>query len=718
VEGVALIEASLQGLLSVFEWPAFGLMLLGIAVGFMVGILPGLGGPAALALMLPFTLGMKPVEAFAFLLGMLSVTSTTGDLTSVLFGVPGEGSTAATVVDGYPMTKQGEAGRALGAALMSSLVGAILGAVAMALLVPVVQPVVLAFGPPEFFMLALVGIAFLASVTGGAVRRGVIAGGLGFLLSFVGLDPLTGAERYTFGQLYLLDGVKIIPVVIGLFAVPEILDMAAGRGSIAQQAVGKLGGVLEGVKDTFRHWWMVVRCSLIGLYIGIVPGIGGSVAQWLAYAHAVQSAPDKARFGCGDVRGVLGPGAANNSKTGGDLITTVAFGVPGSLIMAILLGAFLIQGLRPGPDMLTKNVHITFAMVWIIVVANVITVAFCFLILPQLVKITYVRTSLLLPFLCLFVFLGAYTNDNEFRDILTMLLFGALGCAMVALGWPRPPLVLGLVLGKLAENYFYLSLRLYEWSRLGRPLVLVLLALVIGALAYPLWEGWRARRQGATVGPSAAEVPLAGVAVGPSADEASRATARWLHAERGFTLGVGLVLLGAVTLTAGLQQRAALFPWIVIWPTLGLVAWQFVDDLRGKTAPPVGPTPLAGAPLPAMEGAPGAGAAPLAGAPLPVGEAAPAETTRRQLAFVAWVGALLLAIWLLGFAIGGAAATLLMLRFGLGERWRVSVIYALGVYLLLEVVFRLVLLVPLFPGALFDWLDLDAQLPLDLRLRP
>ena len=500
------MEAFVYGLVSVFQWPAFGLMLLGIAIGFAVGILPGLGGAVTLALMLPFTFAMQPVEAFAFLLGMLSVTATTGDITSVLFGVPGEATTAATILDGYPMTKHGEAGRALGAALMSSLVGAVIGAFALAAAIPIVQPLVLSLGTPEFFMLAMLGIAFVAALSSGAVRRGLVAGGLGLLLAFVGLDPQSGTQRFTLGQLYLWEGVSLIPVTIGLFAVPEIIELAAKGTSIAERQVGKLGGVLQGVKDTFAHWGVTVRCSLLGTFVGMVPGLGGSIAQWLAYAHAVQSSSDKTRFGQGDVRGVLGPGAANNSKEGGNLITTVAFGIPSTVVMAILLGAFLIQGLIPGPDMLTKNLSITFSLVWIIVVTNIITVGICFLFLNQLVKITYIRAHLLLPFLILLIFIGAFTTNNTYLDLLVMLLFGALGYAMVVLGWPRPPLVLGLVLGKLAETYLYLSVSRYGWEWLARPLVIVLILLAAGAIFYPAVETWRARRMAlSTSGPGEAE---------------------------------------------------------------------------------------------------------------------------------------------------------------------------------------------------------------------
>ena len=483
-----MLEAFVTGFFNIFTWPAFGIMLIGIAVGFVVGILPGLGGAVTLALMLPFVFQMSPIEAFAFLLGMHAVTATTGDITSVLFAVPGEATSAAVISDGHPMAKAGEAGRALGAALMSSLVGAIIGAFALALAIPIVRPLVLSFGAPEFFMLTLLGLAFIVALSGGALVKGLIAGGLGLLLATVGVDPHGGIPRFTFDSLHFWDGVGLVPVTVGLFAIPEVIDLAIRGTSIADKNIGRIGGVLEGIKDTFRHWGVTLRCSLIGTFIGIIPGLGGAVAQWVAYAHAVQSAPDKSRFGQGDVRGVLGPGAANNSKEGGALIPTIAFGVPGSVAMAILLGAFLIQGLVPGPAMLTRHLDLTFSMMWIVVVSNVITVAVCLLFLNQLVRITYLRGGILSPFILLLVFLGGYTAKNSFIDVVVVCVFGLLGWIMVQLRWPRPPLILGLVLGGLAENYLFRSIQRYDFEWLGRPLVIVFALLIVGILLWPMLE--------------------------------------------------------------------------------------------------------------------------------------------------------------------------------------------------------------------------------------
>ena len=502
-----MLDTFIQGLFVVLEWQTFLVMLLGIFLGFWVGLLPGLGGTTTLALMLPFIYKMTPVEAFAFLLGMHSVVSTTGDITSVLFGIPGEGTTAATILDGHAMAKKGEAGRALGAALMSSLIGALIGAFALALSIPIVRPLVLTFGAPELFMLAVIGIAFISSLSGEggrALLRGILAGLLGLLFALVGQDPQAVVQRLPFGQLYLWGGLDLVPVLVGLFAIPEIVDLAVRGTSIAgelpRENLGK--GVWVGVKDTFVHLGLTVRCSLIGTFIGIMPGLGGGVAQWIAYGHAVQSARDREErtgFGKGDVRGGLGPGAANNSKEGGSLIPTIAFGVPGSSSMAILLGAFFLQGISPGPDMLDKHLVLTFSMVWTMVVANIITVAVSLLFLNYLAKLTLIRGSVLIPFILFFSFIGAYTSNNHLGDLVVLLAFGFFGYLMIRCGWPRAPLVLGFVLGRIAENNFYISTIRYGSAWVGRPLVLVLIALTVIVLFFPLIRSkWQESTKGET----------------------------------------------------------------------------------------------------------------------------------------------------------------------------------------------------------------------------
>ena len=497
-----MFDAFVGGLILVFQWKSFLYLLLGAGIGFWVGILPGLGGATTLALMMPFIYKMTPQEAIPFLLGMHSVVQTTGDITSILFGIPGEATTVATIVDGYPMAKKGEAGRAIGAALMSSLIGAIFGAAFLALSIPIVRPLVLAFGSPEMLMVILLGLTCISSLSGRGRRGlllGLLSGGIGLLCSLVGQDRQAGILRFTFDELYLWNGLPVIPVLVGLFAIPEIVDLAVrGTAIAADVPSGKLGkGVMQGVRDTFTHFWLTVRCSLIGSLIGILPGLGGGVAQWMSYAHATQSAKtveEQEGFGKGDIRGVLGPGAANNSKEGAGLIPTVAFGIPASSGMAILLGAFLLLGLVPGPEMLTKHLTLTFSMVWTIVVANIIIVLVSFLFVNHIAALTTIRGKLLIPFLLLLTFIGAYTSTSHVGDLITVLLFGCVGYFMVRFSWPRPPFILGFILGELAETYLYVSTSRYGWEWLYRPKVIIIFLLAVAVAVYPFIQRKRLQK--------------------------------------------------------------------------------------------------------------------------------------------------------------------------------------------------------------------------------
>ena len=669
-----MLQAFVDGFFLVFSWNAISMMLLGIAIGFAVGILPGLGGPVTLALMLPFVFKMDGIEAFAFLLGMSAVTATTGDITSILFGVPGEAITASTIVDGHPMAKKGEAGRALGAALMSSLVGALFGAGCLALAIPIVRPLVLSVTSPEFFMLTLLGVTFLASLSGDAVIKGLTAAAIGLQFATVGLDPISGIERYTFGTLYLWDGVRLVPATLGLFAIPELIDLAVKGTSIAEAKIGKLGGVLKGIKDTFHHWKLVLRCSAIGAYIGVIPGMGGAVSQWVAYAHAVQSSPDRERFGKGAVEGVLGPGAANNSTLAGALVPTLAFGVPGSVSTAILLGAFIIQGLVPGPPMLQPesqggNLQLTFSFVWILVLSNIITVSICFLFLNQLARITQVRGSLVIPFVLLLIYLGGFAENNTFSDLFVVLLFGALGWVMVQLDWARPPLLLGLVLGSLSENTLFLSTDNYGADWLRFPSVLFIGGIILAGLFYPIFQRWRKNRnkQRATWPETAAVISL----------KREPVISLWAPI---FTLVVLAFFAWTLWEAREWWFRARLFPWAIGFTGLALALLQLRSDVASLAR-----SRRAGIERPKTNGQ-------------------SALARQRTLGITAWILGFFTVIWLLGFAVAVPLTILLYLKAGARERWPISIALAFLGWLSFYGVFDHLLHVPFPEGQFFVWM--------------
>lgn len=482
-----MLEAFAEGFALATAWPAIGFLLIGVSIGMVVGLLPGLGGTLTIVLMLPFLFYLEPVEGFAMLLGMAATTNTAGDITSVLFGVPGEATTAATVVDGYAMTKNGEAGRALGAVLMSSMVGALIGATALLLAIPIVRPLVLSLFYPDFLMLAVVGVFAIAAMSGSAPLRGVLAGVIGALLATVGLDPGTGISRMTFGSLYLYEGIPLEAMALGLFAVPSLIDMAMrGSASAAIPTSGMVAGVWRGIKDVFVHWKVTLGGSLVGTGIGIIPGLGGAVSQWIAYSTAVALSPNKSRFGKGAVEGVIGPGAANNSKDGASLIPTIAFGIPSSVTMGLLLGAFVLTGLVPGREMLTTNLPITLSFVWMIILGNLIAVPVLLVLAPQLAKLSVLAPARFVPLVLAMVLLAAYAADSKWLDVATMTSFGLLGYLMLLTRWPRGPMIVGFILAPIIERNFRYAYAYYGFNWITNPGVIILaivavLVLVVGS---------------------------------------------------------------------------------------------------------------------------------------------------------------------------------------------------------------------------------------------
>ena len=492
-----MFDAALSGLVSVVAWPAIGYLFLGVFIGLYFGAVPGLSGLVGMAILLPFTFAMEPIPALAFLLGMFAVTTTSDTIASVLLGIPGTAASQATILDGYPMAMKGEASRAFGAAFTVSAVGGLLGAVVLGISIPIVKPLILSFTQAEFFMLGLLGLAMVGSLSGDSMLRGLTAALIGLGLSYIGYAENGAVPRYWMGTTYLLEGLPLIPFVLGLFALPEVIDLAIRDSSISRVPKDRVaGGMATGIRDAARNWWLVLRATAIGAYVGMLPGLGGSIVDWVAYGHVVQSAKDKEGFGKGDVRGVIAPETANNAMKGGALIPTVAFGIPGSASMAILLGALMIQGMTPGPEMLTSKLDITFSLMWTLVIANVAGALLLMLLARQVARVTFVRGHLVVPAIALFVFMGAWLANSNLGDWIVLLVFGLVGYAMKHGGVPRPPMVLGFVIGPIMENALFITNSAHDGLRwLGRPICLIIGALIVLSILFAMRRR-RARRQG------------------------------------------------------------------------------------------------------------------------------------------------------------------------------------------------------------------------------
>jgi TctA family transporter len=443
---------------------------------------------------LPFTYNLDPPTAFALLLGLGATTTTADPIAAILFGAPGHAASAATTLDGYPMTRRGEAGRALGASYMAALIGGLFGALLMAVALPILRPIILYIGSPELLGVAVFGISMVAVLSGNAPLRGLTAACFGMMLSMIGTDPQSGTLRWTMDTLYLWDGLPLVPLTLGIFALPELCDLAIGRMAVVQQGMtlDTKSGMLLGVQDCMKHWFLILRCSWLGAAMGAIPGIGASVIDWISYGHALRTEKGASEtFGTGDVRGVIAAESATNAREGGALVPTVAFGVPSSAGMAILLGAFLIHGLVPGPEMLTKHLDITYSMVWSIAIANILGSGLCFLFSGQLAKVATLRYTLFMPGVLSLIYIGAFEASRNWGDIFSLMFFGMLGWAMKHFKWPRPPLVLGFILGQVIERYMFISIQRYGISWMLRPFVVVMFIMAGLSLLRPLLQDVR-----------------------------------------------------------------------------------------------------------------------------------------------------------------------------------------------------------------------------------
>ncbi|MFP7299658.1 tripartite tricarboxylate transporter permease [Neobacillus niacini] len=485
-----MIDAVFTGLSQVLSFGSLMWIVVGVLTGMTIAIIPGIGSVSMLGIMLPFTFVMEPYSAFALMIGFLAAGVTSDSIPAILLGIPGSASSQATVLDGFSMTKKGQGARALGASFFSSMIGGIFGALILSLSIPVIRPIVLLFGAPEFLLMSLWGVSMVATLTGKSLYKGLFVGGLGLLIGTIGTDPNLGFQRWTFGNSYFLNGISLTLAGIGLFAIPELISLVVGRGTVSEAPVEKklLKGQLQGFKDAIRNWRLVFLSSGLGTIIGAIPGIGSAAVDWIAYGVTVQSSKDKSQFGKGDVRGIIGVDAANNAVYGGSLIPTIGFGIPGSTSMAFLLVVMLSHGVQVGSVMLSdvNNVSLVYFLVWGLGIANILGAAICFFGAGFLVKVTYTPFYYLSAVLIPVMFLASYYTNKSMLDIYIVIILAVIGYTFKQLSWPRAPFLIGIVLSKSIESNLNVSMSIFGFSWLTRPISLVLIALIVIGIIFSI----------------------------------------------------------------------------------------------------------------------------------------------------------------------------------------------------------------------------------------
>ncbi|QPH53355.1 tripartite tricarboxylate transporter permease [Pontivivens ytuae] len=520
-------------------------LIAGVLLGLMVGILPGFGGSVGLALLLPFIYGLDQVSGLALMLGVMSVVATSDTFPAVLIGIPGSVSSQATVEDGFPLAKRGEAARALAAGFVASLFGGLFGAVILTLVLQIARPIVLAFGTGEMLMLSVFGLTMVGVLSGSSFLKGLMTAMLGLCIGMIGITPATNEYRMEFEILYFSNGIPLMVIAISVFAIPEIIDLMRRDSAISERATLR-GGWLNGVRDAIRHRWLVLRCSGLGTFLGMLPGLGGTVVDWVAYAHAVQTAKDKTGFGKGDIRGVLAPESSNNAKEGGALVPTLIFGIPGSAATAILLGGMILLGVQPGVQMVTREIELVYTIIWSLALANILGAVLCVVLAQPISRLTTIDFKYIAPFLIAMVLFAAFQSTRAWGDLIVATGIGIFAYFLRRYGFPRPALMIGFVLAYGLETNFYQTTQFYGWSVFQRPLFLALVAIcLLSAWAgYLLLKAQRSAEGRPRYGSSAGQIAIT------------------------LTM-VGAAVFVLVT-TWGLTPGGRLFPQVIALPMLGL----------------------------------------------------------------------------------------------------------------------------------------------------
>lgn len=486
---------------SVFTIASLLAMVLGLFAGIIIGALPGLGATMGVALLLPITFSMDVTAAMMLLVGCYCGAIYGGSISAILIGAPGTAASAATVADGYAMAKRGFAKRALSLSLTASVLGALISGIGLLVGAPVISAAALKFSSPEFLLLALGGLILVAGIEGSSFVRGLISASIGLLITTMGIDSISGTARFTFDQVSLMSGIDFIPVIIGLFALAEVFRQVS-----APKLVGTTARTLT-AKEPERpredrisrglYAKTAGRSGLIGYVIGVIPGLGPTVSAYMAYSRAKAVSKKPEAFGQGSEEGVVSAEAANNGTTGATLVPLLTLGIPGDAVTAVLLGAFLVQGLTPGPLLITDEPVLVYSIIVGFIVINILMYFMGRTLLPLFSRVSRIPNMILMPIVVLLCVLGTYALNNSYFDVLVMAAFGVIGFVITKVGLPVTPMLIGVVLGEMIESEFRRSLIMSDGSFdifFTRPISLALIVVLTAFIGFKIWSALRKKR--------------------------------------------------------------------------------------------------------------------------------------------------------------------------------------------------------------------------------
>ena len=493
----------LQNMMSLQVW--LGLFI-GVVGGMVVGAMPGLSGGMAIALLLPFTYSMEPIAALVMLMAIYTSAMTGGSISAILLHTPGTPANAATAMEGYPLTKQGRGLEAIGMSMLSSGFGGLASAIALLLIAPPLAQVSLMFSEPENFLIAIFGLTVIGSLAGDSILKGLLMGSVGVFLATIGQDAMTGTLRYTFGSDNLMNGIQMVPALIGLFTISQVLnnseDYKQANKSLLEKTNTTLGTkMLPTLREMPRYLWGLIVSSIIGIGVGILPGAGGNIGSWIAYDQAKKHSKHKEEFGNGSLEGLCACECGNNAVTGGSMIPLMTLSIPGSPTAAIILGGLLIQGLVPGHRLFTAQADITYSILTGFALSNILMVFVGLAIAKYVVNVTKIPNSVLMPVVVSLSLIGSYAINGNMFDVYTTIAFGFAGYFMGKFKLSSAALILGLILGGMAESGLLLSLVMAKGDVFGyytgRPICLVLIALIVLSIVAPMISHMRGKKHSA-----------------------------------------------------------------------------------------------------------------------------------------------------------------------------------------------------------------------------